>query len=295
MTKPKLFISYRRSDVIDMVRALYFQLRLRFGSSQVFMDVSAIKPGDTWPERLQVAVAEASVVFVVVGPGWLKAADQFGRRRLDSEKDWVRLEIEAALEGEGKTVMPLLCGGLRELPPAEALPKSLRGLLNKQQHILSDASWEADVQSLSELLIEHHFPPVDQDVVNPLANEIKKKVPPLSETELFAALQALPGWEPVETSIPRDYPKSRHELRRGFRFKRFRDAIAFLQTLVEPLNTLKHHPRIENQWRTVFVHFTTWDVGNRITAVDVEAAGIVDALYKTFTESVAEPTREKQS
>lgn len=293
MTKTKLFISYRRSDAIDTVRALYFQLRLRFGSSKVFMDVSAIRPGDIWPERLQLALDEASIVFVVIGPGWLTAADQYGRRRIDSESDWVRLEIESALNGGRKKVIPLLVGGLRELPPAEALPTSLVGLLEKQAHVLSDANWETDVQLLANVLIDGGFQAVDQNVVNPLADKEKQKKPPLTEEELFAALQRLPGWEPVETSIPRDYPKSRHELRRGLRFNGFKPAIAFLQTIVEPLNKLKHHPRIENQWRTVFIHFTTWDVGNRITAVDVDAAHIVDELYKTFTESVAEQTRGK--
>jgi pterin-4a-carbinolamine dehydratase len=116
----------------------------------------------------------------------------------------------------------------------------------------------------------------------------------LSEEQLFAALQTLPGWEPVETSTPRDYPKSRHELRRGFRFGKFRHAIEFLQSLVQPLQDLKHHPRLENQWRTVFVHFSTWDVGNRITAVDVKAARIVDEIYDAFCKAVAEQERGKK-
>lgn len=282
--KPKLFISYRRSDAIDVVRALYFQLRLRFGLSQVFMDVSAIHAGDAWPDRLRQALTEASVVLVVIGPSWLKSADQHGRRRLDLDADWVRLEILAGLT-QGKTVIPVLVGGERVLPTAEALPPSLVALLNHQQVVLDDAQWDDGVDRLSRVLTDQHrFLLVDHTVVLPLPD--KATEPILSEEQLFIELKSLPRWEPVESFIPRDYPRSRHELRRGFRFKKFKDAIEFLQRLVAPLNRLKHHPRIENQWRTVFVHFSTWDVGNRLTALDVQAAHEVDAVYQAFCDEL---------
>lgn len=286
MSKPKVFISYRRSDAIDAVRALYFQLRLRFGLGQVFMDVSAIGPGEVWPQRLRQALADASVVLVVIGPTWLKASDQHGRRRLDVESDWVRQEVLVALD-DHKAVVPLLIGGVTALPPVDALPARLGPLLSQQQYILSDSKWDDDVHSLSQILTDRYgFRLLDQNVVYPLPEKVNE--PPLSEEDLFAALQLLPSWEPVETSIPRDYPRSRQELRRGFRFGKFKHAIAFLQLLVDPLNKLKHHPRIENQWRTVFIHFTTWDVGNRITAIDIRAARIVDEVYSEFSQSVAQ-------
>ena len=171
------------------------------------------------------------------------------------------------------------------MPPADALPPSLVDLLKQQRHVLDDERWDDDVQSLSSSLTNRYgFRPVDQGMIYPMPEKVLE--PLLSEEELFVQLQSLPGWEPVETFIPRDYPRSRHELRRGFRFKGFKDAIAFLQSLVAPLNKVKHHPRIENQWRTVFIHFTTWDVGNRITSLDVDAAHIVDLLYKDFCDSL---------
>lgn len=276
MPKPHLFISYRRSDAMEAVRGLYFQLRLRFGSGEVFMDVSTIRSGDLWPDRLRAGLERASVVAVVIGPGWLKAADAYGRRRLDASGDWVRKEIEAALAG-GKTVLPVLIGGEHQLPPKEALPAALRALVDHQAFVIGDAHWDDDVAALGRSLIEAHgFQPADKDVVFP---QPQVTVPPLTEAELDAALARLPGWEPVESATARDYPRSRLELRRGFRFSSFRRAIAFLQTLVDPISQMKHHPRIENQWRTVFIHFTTWDIGNRISRLDVEAAELVDRLY----------------
>ena len=277
---PKIFISYRRTDAIDAVRALYFQLRLRFGFNQVFMDVSAISAGEVWSNRLEQAISDATVVLIVIGPNWLKAADKFGRRRIDIKSDWVRREVQYALDAQ-KIVIPLLIGGEVQLPPLEALPAPLKGIAQHQQHILSNERWEDDVQSLANRFVTNYgFGLVDQTVVYPLpemANEI-----PLGEKQLLNALSTLPNWEPVESYIPRDYPKSRHELRRGFRFSKFRYAIAFLHELVGPLDLLDHHPRIENQWRTVFIYFTTWDVGNKLTALDIRAAHLVDEVYKEF-------------
>ena len=293
MAKPKLFISYRRSDAIDVVRALYFQLRLRFGLNQVFMDVSAITAGDIWPNRLRIALSEASVVLVVIGPTWLRSADQFGRRRLDLEGDWVRQEIKSSLD-QNKTVIPLLVGGARELPTADALPSDLTALLSQQPYVLDDAQWEDGVQTLSQFLTNRHgLQLVDQTVVYPIPE--KEREPLLGDEQLFAELQTLRGWEPVESFIPRDYPRSRHELRRGFRFKKFKHAITFLQDLIEPLNKINHHPRIENQWRTVFIHFTTWDVGNRLTALDIQAARIVDRVYTEFCARLSTEAASKSS
>ena len=247
------------------------------------MDVSGIQAGEQWPKRLEHAMSEASVVLIVIGSTWLRSADQYGRRRLDLKTDWVRREVQSAFAPDKKAI-PLLVGGIRELPKDEALPNGLRPLLDYQHYILNDDRWDQDVQSLSSILAESYgLRLLDQAVILPLpekANELA-----LSDENLFFELKSLPGWEPVETSIPRDYPKSRHELRRGLRFDKFKHAIAFLQMLVDPLNKIQHHPRIENQWRTVFIHFTTWDIGNRITALDVQAAHIVNDLYEEFCNS----------
>jgi hypothetical protein len=97
-TQPLAFISYRRSDSQQVAQALHVQLRDRFGRSRIFMDVGAISVGDIWSDRLRRALERATALLVVVGPGWLTAADRFGRRRLDLPTDWVRNEILLAIE-----------------------------------------------------------------------------------------------------------------------------------------------------------------------------------------------------
>ena len=85
--------------------------------------------------------------------------------------------------------------------------------------------------------------------------------------------------------MPGEYPKSRHELRRVFRLNSFRDAIRFMEFSSPQIDELNHHPRWENAWKSVTVHSTTWDVGNRITKHDVELAKLLDELYSEFRRS----------
>ncbi len=53
-----------------------------------------------------------------------------------------------------------------------------------------------------------------------------------------------------------------------------------MQAAVNPIKELKHHPRWENQWRTVTVYLSTWDIGFRISQLDIDLAGILDRIYK---------------
>ena len=101
------FINYRRDDSAQISQGLYFQLKARFGSGQLFMDVNSVMVGQPWPARIQTRLQKASVVLAVIGPGWLTAADKFGRRKLDAPTDWVREELSVALS-DGIPIIPLV-------------------------------------------------------------------------------------------------------------------------------------------------------------------------------------------
>src|SRR5215469_9735178 len=94
--QPYAFINYRRTDASAAARGLHVQLRVRFGS-RVFMDVASLTPGDIWPERLNRELLRATVMLIVIGPGWLTSADAYGRRRIDQPTDWVRQEVSEAI------------------------------------------------------------------------------------------------------------------------------------------------------------------------------------------------------
>lgn len=276
------FISYRRSDSTQIAQALRVQFLQRFGPGSAFMDVAGIPAGAAWPDRLERAIRGAAVVLVVVGPNWLTAADRFGRRRLDQHSDWVRHEICAALEAK-KAIISLLVGGLVQLPEDEGLPPGLRPIRSIETFSLRDERWDSDVANLAGVLVEMYgFKEGEALVMKP---NPEKQAPPLTAEELDKQLALLPGWEPVKSSIPRDYPKTRQELRRVFVFDKFEDAIAFMGKAVPLITARQHHPRWENQWRTVIVYLSTWDIGNRISSFDVDLAHELDAIYTRMCKS----------
>jgi hypothetical protein len=134
---PKTFISYRREHTAGDARALVQDLAEAFGADRVFIDVS-LRGGSTWPAALRGELTAAPVVLVLFSPEWLTARDQWNRRLIDSSSDWVRLEIELALDDPSKLVIPVLLDGA-ELPPAVALPESLYGLVDRQARTVSYA------------------------------------------------------------------------------------------------------------------------------------------------------------
>src|SRR5207253_8227229 len=92
-----IFVSYRRQETSHLAGRLYDRLADRFGEGQVFIDVDTIEPGVDFAEEITRAVAACQVLVAVIGPSWLIASDERGRRRLDDPNDFVRLEIESAL------------------------------------------------------------------------------------------------------------------------------------------------------------------------------------------------------
>lgn len=124
-----VFINYRRHpDRTGLISALYEQLSARFGSSNVFLDVTTVHPGERYPNRLRRHLDRSDVVIAVVHDGWV--------RDLRDGRDWVREEIEIAF-AEGKTIIPLLLNGTA-MPTGPELPRSIREFAHLQAHTLQD-------------------------------------------------------------------------------------------------------------------------------------------------------------
>jgi TIR domain len=93
----RVFISYRRQETAWPARELYDVLVAELGPDRVFKDVDNIEPGDDFVERIQSAVGSCQVLLALIGPQWLTITDARGERRLDDPQDFVRLEVETAL------------------------------------------------------------------------------------------------------------------------------------------------------------------------------------------------------
>ena len=137
-----VFINYRRDDTRWPAKTIYEELTRRIGPERVFKDVDNIELGENFVEQITAAVARCEVMLSLIGEGWLDSKDAQGRRRLDNPRDFVRLEIETALQ-RGVRVIPILVDGA-EMPPAESLPESLRPLTERQAVSISPERVEID-------------------------------------------------------------------------------------------------------------------------------------------------------
>ena len=146
---PKIFISYRRGDSIAYAGRIHDHLSQHYGADEVFMDIGGIAPGEDFVNVLDARVADSDVVIALIGPGWLNASDERGRR-IDQPDDFVRYELAAALE-QGKRLIPVLVSGAR-MPGADQLPPALARLARCQAHPVDDSRFAYDLDALIRTL-----------------------------------------------------------------------------------------------------------------------------------------------
>ncbi len=122
---PAIFISYRRDDTSDVTGRIYDRLIQHFGKDSVFKDVDSIPLGVDFKKHLRDSVARCDVLLTVIGRQWL--IGNVGERRLDDVRDFVRIEIEAALHRD-IPVVPVLVQAA-PVPRPEDLPETLQSLV----------------------------------------------------------------------------------------------------------------------------------------------------------------------
>jgi hypothetical protein len=143
----RIFVSYRRSDSADIAGRIYDRLIGRFGKDPVFKDVDSIPLGFDFKEYLDKKVGE----FDIWGFGGGDSRAHQVKKRLEDPTDFVRIEIESALE-RGIPVIPLLVRGA-EMPSEGTLPSSLRKLVYRNGiPIRSDPDFHRDMDRLISAL-----------------------------------------------------------------------------------------------------------------------------------------------
>ncbi len=171
LSMPRIFVSYRREDSPGSAGRLYDKLYDRYGAASLFRDVDTLAPGDDFVEAIESKLNECDVLLAVIGPRWLQAEDLEHRRRLDLEMDYVRLEIQTALQRKIR-VVPVLVEGAR-MPRRDELPEVLQPLSRKQAVELTDIRWAYDVGHLVNSLGERgqaaQVPPTPQQPFIPQA------------------------------------------------------------------------------------------------------------------------------
>ncbi len=124
--KPKIFISYRREDSADIAGRIADHLGIAFGEESIFVDVVNIPGGANFEQHIEEAIAGADVFLAVIGERWIGYFEQT-TAKVDlptiSQKDYVLLEIRAALKAELKLI-PVLVGSAR-MPDLANLPSDI--------------------------------------------------------------------------------------------------------------------------------------------------------------------------
>jgi len=149
MSNGHIFISYRRDDSAGYTRAIYDKLAQRFTEERIFMDVDAIEPGLPFDEVINQAVSRCKVLIVMIGKRWMEQQPGVGPR-INDEKDFVRIEIAAALS-RGIRVIPVLLDGA-SMPTEEELPEPLRLFARRHAIEISNNRFNSDVDILVEIV-----------------------------------------------------------------------------------------------------------------------------------------------
>lgn len=145
-----VFISYRREDSAGFAGRIYDRLVTKLAREKVFIDVDNIEPGLDFVKVLSDRVGACDALVAIIGDDWLSICDHEQRRRLDDPHDFVRIEIEAALERDIR-VIPVLVNGAR-MPRSEELPDALKALARRQAIEISHTRFDSDAERLTRAL-----------------------------------------------------------------------------------------------------------------------------------------------
>jgi pterin-4a-carbinolamine dehydratase len=94
-------------------------------------------------------------------------------------------------------------------------------------------------------------------------------------------LRLLPDWSVVSAASDNQAPM---DITRQYNFRSFRQAVRFMDQTAPACDIADHHPRWENNWRTLQVWLTTWDADRQITERDIQLARYFDTVYASIAE-----------
>jgi hypothetical protein len=223
-----IFINYRREDAPGVAGRLFDRLAANYSRRQMFMDVDAMKPGLNFVKQIDEHISKCDVVLAIIGPGWLNAVDDKGQRKIDKPRDYVRVELAAALKRE-IPVIPLLVNGTA-MPSEDELPEELKSLPHRHSLELRHSRFSADsdavIQAVGDIVPRRRALPFivgavagiallgsltgfviwrttdrDQTVIRPIASTKATANPPAVKQPdpLLAAPQTTPTATPVAT------------------------------------------------------------------------------------------------
>jgi len=92
---------------------------------------------------------------------------------------------------------------------------------------------------------------------------------PLTPEEIGRALETLDGWTLDEAGTA---------LVKSHAFGDFREALSFMVRAGFEAEAMNYHPEWTNVYNKVAIRLSTHDAGGRVTAKDVELAGLIERI-----------------
>ncbi|MGE3315887.1 MAG: toll/interleukin-1 receptor domain-containing protein [Planctomycetaceae bacterium] len=239
-----VFISYRRSDSQDVAGRIYDRLIACFTPRAIFKDVvdsaaDSLPLGILFREFIVRAIDESEAVLVLIGPTWVSCKDSSGGRRLESNDDVVRLEVETALRRNRPTIPVVVSNA--QFPRVSELPESIKELAARSgQSVRPDPDFEHDMKRLIESLEGiagiQRTPPANQQAPN---REILERL-----------MEMVKGWhsEVIDTSAQLQAADGTAEAQRIlFRYLNTRNFLAQLEAIRKHLQDLPWATKLLSQ------------------------------------------------
>jgi len=270
----RVFISYRRRDTAREAHVLKEILESRLRDVAVFVDTDDIPPASAWPDRLERELSRSMAVIALIGPDWRPTV---GDDPLLSEDDWVRRELELALEHKPDAVLPVVVEEAKH--HLTDLPPSLVRLAARQALRLSVDRWMDDVRLIVNWVagaLRVEAQPLRGAWPKP--DEMKRVFSALDQREIERLLESggATGWISRPMVVEGDTTIEGRELYKVFEFTNFKRAFNFMQAVAVKAEQYNHHPDWCNTWNRVAVSLRTWDAGHVITPLDFQMAAYMN-------------------
>jgi hypothetical protein len=191
VAQPKVFISYRRTDSQAQTGRLYDRLNRAY-PGMFFRDVSEIGVGVDFVAHVERAVGASVALIAVIGPTWVTASDEHGRR-LDVPGDFVRVEIRTALARKIR-IIPVLVGGA-EMVDDDRLPDDLKPLTRWNAIKIVEEYYDQGIEKLVRSLVTELGEPVAENNAQHADQKIQslrgEAEAAIGVEDWFGAIQAL--------------------------------------------------------------------------------------------------------
>ena len=280
----KIFLSYRRSDSYGTKR-IAKSLRSEFGQENIFFDTESMQPGVAWPDRIKDFLSHADLMLLIIGPNWLHVQDESsGKRRIDMDQDWVRLEITTFLnrkkENDKLILIPVLINGAK-MPEKNFLDSTLSPICDLQFVRLDNTGSSLDFVQLKQTLLQNRVTPVNPPaVVTPIA---LRPPDPLTESEENEFMEKYPGWQIINSDKPGAPGDFMRELYRFYEFTSYEEAWKFISKVDEyAIRPFNHHPKWQNTYNRVEFWLCTFNIGHKPSQRDIRLAKILEDIYEGF-------------